>query len=244
MKSRSLWIVALMVMVAACGESRSDLDRAREAADENDRVRAIGFYQRHLDDEPADFDARLEYTLLLGEEWAYRGGDRAPILENLEALYAEQPDNLRVRELLAMMLVREAQASAEARRPEEAEAIYQRAIDVQPDVGTAHYHLGVLYADSGRDDEAFRAWVAAALKRPPIPDLYLRLGMAYLERGDLDRAVNTLELVEELRGTSTYLIPRAHCGLARAHLDRGEVELARAYRDQAGETCQVDGLTG
>lgn len=232
-------IAVLLFVAASCVPAESDLERARTAADENDRARAIGFYQRHLDGSPEDFDARLEYTLLLGEEWAFRGGDRAPILANLEQLYAAQPDNLRVRELFAMMLVREAQASVEARRYEEAESIYRRAIDVQPDVGTPHYHLGVLYEQMGRPEDAFRSWVAAALKRPPIPDLYLRLGLEYLERGDLDRAINTLELVEELRGTSTYLIPRMHCGLASAYGQRGEVDVARGHLDRAHDECAV-----
>lgn len=240
----SLFVLLALVAGAGCAPAESDLERARTATDENDRARAIGFYQRHLEEQPEDFDARLEYTLLLGEEWAYRGGDRAPILENLERLYEAQPDNLRVRELLAMMLVREGQAAVEARRYEEAEETYFRAIDVQPDVGTPHYHLGVLYDQLGRDPEAFRAWVAAALKRPPIPDLYLRLGMAYLDRGDLDRAINTLELVEELRGTSSYLIPRMHCGLAAAYSERGELDVARGHLERAHADCTVEPAGG
>lgn len=235
-------LLALALLAAACGQAPSALESARDAADEGDRTRAIGLYQQYLESSPEDFDARLEYTLLLGEEWAYRGGDRAPIVENLERLYAAQPDNLRVKELLAMMLVREGQASAEARRFEDAERLYRRAIDVHPDVGTSHYHLGVLYADQNRSEDAFEAYVAAAIKRPPIPDLYLRLGLAYLDRGDLDRAINTLELVEELRGTSTYLLPRMHCGLARAYVARGEPEVAQEHLRRAHDDCSVPGL--
>lgn len=241
-RSAELALLIAAALGAACTAPPSDLELARQAADDGDRARAIGLYQRHIDTSPDDFDARLEYTLLLGESWAFSGGDRGPILENLEQLYQADPSNLRVRELLAMMLVREGQAAAAARRFEDAEAEYLRAIDVQPDVGTASYHLGNLYDDWDRSDEAFSAWVAAALKRPPIPDLYLRLGEAYLERGDLDRAINTLELVEQLRGTSTYLLPRAHCALARAYLQRGDLDSARNHADQAGESCFVQGL--
>lgn len=235
-------LFAAAIVVAACGSAPSDLESARTAADDGDRARAIGLYQRHLEGAPDDFDARLEYTLLLGEEWAYRGGDRAPILENLERLYEAQPDNLRVKELLAMMLVREGQAAASADRPEDAERYYLRAIDVHPDVGTGYYHLGVLYERQQRPNDAFQAYVAAAIKRPPIPDLYLRLGFAYLERGDLDRAINTLELMEDLRGTSTYLLPRMHCGLARAYLQRGERDVAREHLERADDECVVPGL--
>ena len=234
--------LVLLLAVAACAEGPSALERARQAADDSDRVRAIGFYQQHLESAPEDFDARLEYTLLLGESWALDGGDRQPILDNLEILYAADAGNQRVRELYAMMLIREGQASVDAGRLDEAQGFYESAIDVHPDVGTASYHLGVLHAEQGRPEEAFENWVVAALKRPPIPDLYLRLGRAYLEHGDLDRAINTLELVAELRGISTYLLPEASCALARAHLARGDEPAAREHLNRASDECLIDGL--
>ncbi|NKB89756.1 MAG: hypothetical protein GKS06_16190 [Acidobacteria bacterium] len=239
---KNLVIFAAVIALAACNDGRTDLDRAKEAADYTDRARAIGFYQLHLEDNPDDFDARLEYTLLLGENWAFEGGDAGPILESLEVLFVEQPENLRVKELYAMMLVRQAQAAQEARRYGETEELLLQASDVHPDVGTASYHLGVLYGELDRGDEAFAALISAALKRPQIPDLYLQLGREYLAREMIDRAVNTLLLVDELRGTSTYLIPQANCALAEAYLKRGDESAARARRDSAHPECSVPGL--
>ena len=138
--------------------------------------------------------------------------------------------------------MRHGQAAAEARRYGEAEEFLLRAADVHPDVGTASYHLGVVYEMQERQDDAFRAWVAAALKRPPIPDLYLRLGREYLARGQVDRAVNTLLLVEELRGTSTYLIPEANCALARAYVERGDMDAAQPRFDDADDGCDIPGM--
>ena len=242
---RTTWLLlaaATVVLAAGCSDGQTDLARAREAADYNDRARAVGFYQLHLETSPEDFDARLEYTLLLGETWAFQGGDAAPILENLEVLFAADPTNLRVRELFAMMLVRQGQAEAEARRYTEGEALYLRASDVHPEVGTPNYHLGILYENQGRQEDAFAAWVAAALKRPQIPDLYLRLGREYLARGQVDRAINTLLLVDELRGTSTYLLPEANCTLAAAYLVRDDMTSAQERYEAAGDACEVPGL--
>jgi len=235
-------LLAATLMVA-CVDDRSALELAREAADDRDQARAIGLYQRHLEQSADDFEARLEYTLLLGEVWAFRGGDRAPIVESLALLYEEQPDNLRIKELYAMMLVREGQAAGSARRFENAEGYYQQALGVHPDVGTPYYHLGAMYEEQGRGDAAFQSYVAAALKRPPIPDLYLRLGRQYLERGDLDRAINTLQLVDELRGTSTYLLPAAHCALAEAYHQRDDDDSARDHLLMGGGECVVEGLS-
>lgn len=237
-------LAACAALAAACGVSPSALELARAAGEERDRPRAIGLYQRYLEERPDDFDVRLEYTLLLGEEWAYRGGDREPIVENLARLHAARPDNARVKELLGMMLVGQGQAALAARRFEEAEGRYLRAIDVNPDVGTPSYHLGVLYEEWGRPDDAFASYVAAAQKRPPIPDLYLRLGLQYLEHGDADRAISTLGLVEQLRSTSSYLIPRMHCALAEAYRRRGDLEQAREHLDSAPADCVIPGLSG
>ena len=104
MRIRSLAVLATALLGLACSDGRTDLERAREAADYHDGARAIGFYQIHLAEHPEDFDARLEYTLLLGETWAFQGGDPQPILESLEILFVEEPGNLRVKELFAMML--------------------------------------------------------------------------------------------------------------------------------------------
>ncbi len=237
---RRLWAgSALVTLVALAGcEATDTLELARIAVDERDRVRALALYQRHLDTNSNDFDARLEYTLLLGEHWAFKGGDRGPILENLELLYEDQPDNEKIRGFYSTMLIREGQADVEAQRYEDAERTYDLAIDVHPDVGTAHYWQAVLNADNlRRPDVAFEHLVAAAAKRPPIPDLYLRLGDAYLERGDVDRSINTLELVERLSGTSTYLIPRMHCSLARAFRRRGDPSAARMHAELASDDC-------
>lgn len=227
-------------LAVACAPAPGDaLRSAREAADAHERERAIGLYQQHLERHPDDFDARLEYTLLLGEEWAFGGGERRTILDNLERLYTARPDNQRVRELYAMMLVREGQAAAAANRRQEAETLFLRALDVNPEVGTANYHLGVLYDAWERPQEAFEAYVAAALKRPRIPDLYLRLGRKYLERGQVDRAINTLELVAELRGVSTRLMPQMHCALAQAYARRGEPDVAAEHLQQSPADCAV-----
>ncbi len=236
-------IVAAVVAVSGCSEGPTDLQLARGAADDGDRPRAVAYYQRHLEATPDDFDARLEYTLLLGEIWAFQGGDPDPILHNLDLLFQADPANLRVREYFAMMLVRQAQAAMESNRWDEAEAFLLHAIDVHPDVGTANYHLGVVYAETDRSEEAFSAWVAAALKRPQIPDLYLRLGREYLERDALDRAVSTLLLVDELRGVSTYLLPEANCSLALAYQQRGDTDEAQERYERAGSDCEVAGLS-
>lgn len=235
----ALCVLALVLPAAACGGDSNPLETAREAEEEGDRARAIVAYQRYLEDHPDDYAVLKEYTLTLGEEWATHGGDRDPVIENLELLYGQRPGDSQVQGLLSVMLVRQGQAAAENRRYEAAERAYRRAIAVNPESGQAQYHLGRLYDEWGRPEEAFAQYRAAALKRPPIPDLYVQLGRAWLDRGDPERAITTLGLVMELRGVSSYLVPRAHCLLAEAYLETGETSEALEHLDGAGPDCAV-----
>lgn len=236
------WLVVLVVGTAACADSEASLlAAARRASRDGDSERAVGFYQEYLEEHPDDYDALKDYTLTLGERWAYVGGDRAPIIENLERLYELRPSDQNVQGLLSVMLVREGQAAAEAERFEEAEEVYRRAVAVNPEAGAAQYHLGMLYEQQGAADPAFAQYRAAAAKRPQIPDLYLRLGRAYSSRGDFDRAIATLGLVVELSGVSTYLLPEAHCSIAQAYHSKGMAEEAATALKRAADDCVLGG---
>ena len=247
--SRSNWrallavpiLLCAVIALAACGRRGDSLDRAREAYRAGDRISAIGHYQSYIEDHPDDYDVRKEYTLTLGEEWAYSGGERAPIIEELDWLYEQRPSDEVVQGLLSTMLISEGQAAGEAERYEDAEAVYLRAMAVNPEAGHAQYYLGTLYEAWGRPEDAFIQYRSAAAKYPEIPDLYLRLGSAYLDRGDNDRAISYLEIVPQLQ-ISSYLIPEAHCLLARAYFAEGMEDEAIEHFEQAPEGCTVEGL--
>ncbi|MEE3273251.1 MAG: tetratricopeptide repeat protein [Acidobacteriota bacterium] len=233
-------VFLVILSVASCANSDSlPLDAARSAVRDGDFARAVGFYQTYLEDQPDDYEVLKEYTFTLGERWAYDGGDRGPIIRNLERLYELRPSEEDVQGLLSLMLVREGQAGSEAGRFEESEQIYRRAIAVNPEAGLAQYNLGMLYDKQGKGDQAFAQYRAAAAKRPQIPDLYLRLGEVYLGRGDFDRAIVTLGLVVELSGVSTYLLPQAHCGIARAYHSKGMMADAVKAGERAGDECEL-----
>ena len=58
-------------------------------------------------------------------------------------------------------------------------------------------------------------------------------------RGDFDRAIVTLGLVVELSGVSTYLLPQAHCGIARAYHSKGMLAEAEKAGERAGDECEL-----
>lgn len=233
-------ILAIAAVAAGCSsDPEAVLEAARRASRDGDDARAIGLYQEYLEGRPDDFEVLKEYTITLGERWAFDGGDRRPIIDNLDRLYELRPSDQDVQGLLSLMLIREAQAAVEAGRFEEGETVLRRAIAVNPESGKAQYDLGILYEESGDAERAFAQYRAAAAKRPQIPDLYLRLGRAYLSRDDPDRAITTLALVVELSGVSTYLLPEAYCELARAYRARDMPAEAQEALELAGDDCGV-----
>lgn len=233
-------VLLITVMGSGCSnDPEAVLEAARRASRDGDDARAIGLYQEYLVGRPDDFEVLKEYTISLGERWAYDGGDRQPIIDNLDRLYEMRPSDQDVQGLLSLMLIRESQAAAEAGRFEEGEQFLRRAIAVNPESGAAQYNLGVLYETRGDAEQAFAQFRAAAAKRPQIPDLYLRLGRAYLRRDDPDRAITTLSLVVELSGVSTYLLPQAYCGLAQAYGERDMQVEAQEALERAGDDCEV-----
>ncbi len=234
-------LLCAVIALAACGQRGDPLVRAREAYRAGDRISAIGHYQRYLEDHADDYDVRKEYTLTLGEEWAYAGGDRVPIIEELDWLYEQRPSDEVVQGLLSTMLISDGQAAGESERYEDAEASYRKAMAVNPEAGHAQYYLGTLYDAWGRSEDAFIQYRSAAAKHPEIPDLYLRLGSAYLDRDDNDRAIRFLEIVPQLQ-ISSYLIPEAHCLLARAYFAEGLEDEAAEHFERAIEGCTVEGL--
>ncbi|MFQ5743323.1 MAG: tetratricopeptide repeat protein [Acidobacteriota bacterium] len=230
----------LVLLSSSCWSAEKDpLEQARAAYKDGDRTQALGFYQAYLQDHADDYAALKEYTLTLGEQWAFAGGDRSAIIENLNNLYRERPNDREVQGLLAVMLVSDGQDATEAGRFEEAEAALRRAIAVNPESGLAQYHLGNLYDSWQRPERAFDQYRASAAKQPEIPDLYLRLGRAYLERGDADRAIATLGMVLRAR-ISTYLVAEAHCSLAQAYAAKGLEQETREHLRQATADCQVE----
>jgi len=238
----ALVLLVATLSVAGCGgEGAVSLEAARRASIDGDDERAVDLYRRYLDEQPDDFDALKEYTLTLGERWAYDGGDRGPIIANLERLYEMRPADQDVQGLLSLMLIREGQVAAEAGRNEEAQAVLRRAVAVNPESGAAQYQLGMLHEDRGEAEQAFAQYRAAAAKRPQIPDLYLRLGRAYMARDDPDRAITTLGLVVELSGVSTYLLPEAYCGLAQAYFSKGMEQEVQDALERAADTCELGG---
>lgn len=102
-------------------------------------------------------------------------------------------------------------------------ALHRKVLRAHNDDALAHYHLGFAYGMTGHSRDEISEYVAAAKLGLNKWDLFLNLGIAYLEQSDVERAVNALE-------TATMLGPNhsePHFNLAVAYERAGKLHQAR-----------------
>jgi type IV pilus assembly protein PilF len=112
------------------------------------------------------------------------------------------------------------------KRPAEAQAQFQRAIELEPAYAEAQHNLGLAHAEQGRFDEAIgRYQKALSIPTYATPEVaYHNLGNAYMAQGKLPEA-------EEAFRAAIQMDPRmtsAHFGLGTVLLRAGRPEEARA----------------
>ena len=98
-------------------------------------------------------------------------------------------------------------------------ALHRVLLRSQPDNALAHYHLGFAYGMTGHSSEEIREYLQAVALGLRQWDLFLDLGLAYLDQRDYRNAVNVLE-------TSVLLGPghsEAHFNLAIAYEKAGRL---------------------
>jgi tetratricopeptide (TPR) repeat protein len=96
----------------------------------------------------------------------------------------------------------------------------RRHVDVirrHPDNALAHYHLGFAYGLTGQHPKELREYQRAVDLGLSDWELFLNLGLLYMESGRLDHATEVLKLAELLAPTQ----PATHFNLGLAYEQRG-----------------------
>ncbi|HEV2174744.1 MAG TPA: tetratricopeptide repeat protein [Nitrospira sp.] len=107
----------------------------------------------------------------------------------------------------------------------EAAKLHRILVAAHPDEALAHYHLGFAYGMLGRHTEELAEYRRAASLGLKQWDLFLNLGLAYLEDGNNDAATDTLTTAVALGPGH----PEAHFNLGLVYERRGM--LAEAKRE-------------
>jgi len=97
----------------------------------------------------------------------------------------------------------------------------------RPSYGKAHFQLGKIYLKKGRAFKARGHLQIAAQTDSKDHDVLYELGQCYLQLDLLDDAVRTLQLADQIKPGSDYVLDR----LAQAHAKKGDYSVAeRVYQ--------------
>lgn len=114
---------------------------------------------------------------------------------------------------------------------EQAEAEYQRAIEIDPSNGDAYRRLGQVYERNNQMDQALTAFKKAAEVEPSYFKVYQDLGTFYRDRGDISQAMRLFEREVVLAPDE----PDAHYVLGTAYEESGRFpEAERELRAAIG----------
>ncbi len=110
----------------------------------------------------------------------------------------------------------------QAGRPEVAERIYRKILDVQPDNAAANTKLGRLFQDQGKPDEAIACYRRFIEIKPDHAKAHFNLGTVLYDTGKLDEAIACYRRAIEIKPDYT----KAHHNLGKALQDEGKLDEA------------------
>jgi len=113
-------------------------------------------------------------------------GRLAESVARVEAALAVEPENAKLRTLSGLVALMD-------NRPDDAEAAFQKAIELDPADASGYEQLARLYAKTGRLNEAVTTYETAIKARPEDPNLHYFLGTLYSFGGAQDKAIECYE---------------------------------------------------
>ena len=107
----------------------------------------------------------------------------------------------------------------------------RKALELEPDLGVAHYNLGNLYAGQGQFDLAKKYFEAAIRLYPNYAEVHSNFGQLIAERGDIETGIRYFRKAIELNPS----ISRAHLNLGVALAKQGRLDEAIGPFQQAAQ---------
>jgi len=187
-------------------------------------IRALGFYSKAIELDPAFADAYAGYARVAVEVWRNNSDQALPAPVARKRAYDAagralelDPTNARAHTVLAFLQLSDG-------RHEEAIASGKRAVELNANDAEAHANLGMVLSYAGRREEAISA-IGNALRLNPMAPTGLRLlaGIVFFNAEQYDRAIAELEPVVEAWPDAET--PREY--LSAAYALNGDAERAR-----------------
>jgi tetratricopeptide (TPR) repeat protein len=159
-------------------------------------VEALALYQGFLDKYPMLYKVRLNMANCHIElqEYDKAIAEYQKVLEGLNAEAADKKDN----KLLAQIYAGIGDANMRQNQFKEAEQYFKKSIDIDPADHALAYNVAEIMMQAGNADEAIRYYEMAIRIKPDWPKSYLKLGYAWLNKGNNLKAVETFNKLVEI----------------------------------------------
>jgi tetratricopeptide (TPR) repeat protein len=174
-------------MVAQNSDSAEADILVGEALDEmKDTIGATREFRAAVQANPKEPNAHFGLGYLL---WTQRQYQEAS--QEFQAELENTPD-------YAQAMVYLADAEIQMNRNDDARALLERVVKIDPAISLGHLDLGIVYAEANREEDALREFKAAAELKPDDVNVHMRLGRLYRSMGRTSEAKNEFDKARNL----------------------------------------------
>jgi protein O-mannosyl-transferase len=107
--------------------------------------------------------------------------------------------------------------------------LWEYVLSVTPNASLGHYHMGIIFEDQGKVDEALRSYRRSVILNPGRPDVRYNFARLLARKGQQDEAIVNYRLVLQVDPKNAL----AHYSLGSLLGMRGDIGEARQYLEQA-----------
>jgi tetratricopeptide (TPR) repeat protein len=118
--------------------------------------------------------------------------------EKLARFAEQQPRNAQANYYYGLALWKEARKSQSSAMLEQAEALFKKAVTIDPAFGEAYVQLGLMIAARGDLEEALRTYEQAIQATPKLGVAHYQLSLAYRRAGEIAKAEHELRVYKEI----------------------------------------------
>ena len=128
--------------------------------------------------------------------------------EKLKRFATEQPGNALANYYYAMSLSKRGKVSENSADLQQAAALLEKAVTIDPKLGEAYLQLGILYSGRGAFEQAIHAFEKATNVSPQLSEAHYRLALAYKRKGEAAKSSKEFQVYEQTQKEETEAIER------------------------------------
>ena len=123
------------------------------------------------------------------------------IPDKLARFLKNQPSNAMANYYFAMSLVKKDRESKNSVDLQQAQALLEKTVELDPKFGEAYLQLGILYATQGAPDTAIATYMKAVEATPTLSEPHYRLSQLYKRNGEKAKADQEIQLYKQAEKT-------------------------------------------